>query len=346
MRRGIANWLKVLVIVLVGTVDSLGMVQADGLYEAEVAVDGRGPDSEFAGLTAALTQVLIRLTGDANIAESKKVQALYTDPQKYVAQYGFRSASDGGLRLKAQFDQRALDAALKKTGTKFTSDQLPSVVVWLTAGQSGRQSWRFIGAEDDSGLGPELKGAAGQRRLPLVLPLLDLEDQTQIHPDDVVTSNYDKINNASLRYGTKAIVAGTMEEGQDGHYNAQLNLVLANGQTVPWSQQGAQREQVIREAMAWVSDYLVKNRLPGKPDMGELNIVVEDVSSLDGYMRALRFIRLQEQVASVAVRQVETNKVTFVVKPATSTDRLFQALREGSTLQAMSEDGLDYRLLP
>ncbi len=311
-------------------------------------MDGRGPDSEFAGLSAAMMEMLTRLTGDSKLAESKKLDSLMNDPQKYITQYGFKTAPSGAMTLKAQFDQRALESALKLSGVKHSTQALPALLVWLAAAGQGKSNWHFIGADDSAGFGAALKTAAARRRLPLILPMLDLEDETHITPVDAIEGHVERITSASARYKTQAMLSGAVESLHDGGpYEARLNLILANGQSIPWTQQGEQPDKLMQLAVNWAAEYLAKNRLPERPEQSILTIVVEDVVTLDNYLRALRHLRAQEQVASVTVKSLESSRVAFAVKPSTSAERLTQALAEGGMdFAPVGTDGLTYRLMP
>jgi uncharacterized protein len=328
-----------------GNAGFVAPAQADGRYEVEVPVDGRGPDSEIAGLTAAMSEILTRITGDPTFAKSKKAEPLLNDPHKYVGQYGFRTVEGGSLVLKAQFDQKALEGVLRQAGVKFSNQQLPSLLVWLvTADDNG--AWRFVGSDDATGYGAGLKSAAMKRRLPVILPLLDLEDETHVTPDDVVNTAYEKLSTASLRYGTRAMLTGALRAPREGQTDGQFNLVLADGRTVPWTQQGQDVQGVLSAAVDWAADYLAKNRLPTREDTGNVELVVEGVNSLDAYMRVLRYLRAREQVANVTVKNLEADRVTFIARPQSSNARMTESLADGLTLEATSTTNPSFRLLP
>lgn len=82
-------------------------------YEATVAVDDNSPSSRQKGLRVALIQVLQRVVGRSDSATS----AVLARASSLVQYDAFqRDAASGEWRLRAIFDSRAVDAALKSQG--------------------------------------------------------------------------------------------------------------------------------------------------------------------------------------------------------------------------------------
>ena len=96
---------------------------ADSLYTGQVPVASQSEADTAAGLSAALSQVLAKLTGDNAVANRPGVAKAVAQPNRYVQQYQFAQdvGTEGGqpqvrLSLVAQFDHAAVDKLLADLG--------------------------------------------------------------------------------------------------------------------------------------------------------------------------------------------------------------------------------------
>ena len=100
-------------------------VKVQGLYEAEVSVVERSPETRPAAFRQALQQVLIKLSGDQNIAANSAARVLLGKAGRYIQQFGYRQAEPApgtqnngvpALRLWAHFDRQALSRDIRAAG--------------------------------------------------------------------------------------------------------------------------------------------------------------------------------------------------------------------------------------
>jgi hypothetical protein len=96
---------------------------ADSLYTGQVPVASQSETDTAAGLSAALGQVLARLSGDNGVLNRPGVAKAVAQPNRYVQQYQFAQdvVADNGqpqmrITLVAQFDHAAIDRLLADLG--------------------------------------------------------------------------------------------------------------------------------------------------------------------------------------------------------------------------------------
>ena len=94
---------------------------ADSLYTGQVPVASQSERDTAAGLSAALTQVLAKLSGDNAVLSRPGVAKAVAQPNRYVLQYQFAQEALSGqaparLTLVAQFDHTAVDRLLSDLG--------------------------------------------------------------------------------------------------------------------------------------------------------------------------------------------------------------------------------------
>jgi hypothetical protein len=141
---------------------------AEGLYTGQVPVASQSEQDTATGLSAALGQVLAKLTGDSNVLSRPGVAKVVAQPNRYVQQYQFAQdvVNDGGraqvhLSLVAQFDHAAIDKLLADLGLARTgngtadAETAPAAVVdmrpqnfrvWVSGVNSAADYARVVGA--------------------------------------------------------------------------------------------------------------------------------------------------------------------------------------------------------
>jgi len=195
----------------------------EGLYEAEVPIPDQSTRNKKGGIAAALRSVMVKLTGDRNVFGRSAAVDMVKDAERYVQQYEYRSkqvrsqdqlTSKKQLHLWVNFNAKALNDSLRNYAIPVWGQERPSTLVWL-ASQNDRRR-KLIAQEDESGYIEILNQRAAQRGIPLVYPLLDLEDTLALKASDVWGGFSGPVMQASERYGTDAILTGSIEPILDG----------------------------------------------------------------------------------------------------------------------------------
>ena len=138
---------------------------ADSLYTGQVPVASQSERDTAAGLSAALTQVLAKLSGDNAVLSRPGVAKAVAQPNRYVLQYQFAQEAVSGqaparLTLVAQFDHTAVDRLLSDLGLVRTetaadtataaapvTDTRPQTFrVWVSGVNSALDYARAVGA--------------------------------------------------------------------------------------------------------------------------------------------------------------------------------------------------------
>lgn len=124
------------------------LAQADSLYTGQVPVASQSEADTAAGLSAALGQVLAKLSGDNSVLSRPGVAKAVAQPNRYVQQYQFAQdiATDTGqvrLTLVAQFDHAAIDRLLADLGLTRAAGGNDSAAPPVAAVDTHPQTFRF-----------------------------------------------------------------------------------------------------------------------------------------------------------------------------------------------------------
>src|SRR6056297_3631045 len=128
------------------------------IYTIRVPVDQSEPDWREQAYRRALSQVLVRVTGQRAAAGDPALDALFEDPGRLVQ--GYRRGADETLWVS--FDGRAIAARLREAGRAVWGSERPVTLLWLAVDRGGGDR-ELIAAEDEPAPGT-LRPAAGRRR--------------------------------------------------------------------------------------------------------------------------------------------------------------------------------------
>lgn len=336
---------------------SVGAAQVSGLYEAEVVVADKSKASREAGLGEALARVITKVTGRRNPRSNPTIANAMVSPGRFVQQFRYRreeAAADGAQAqaprwfLWASFDSGVVDGLIEDAGWRIWGRLRPEVMLWVVVEQSGER--RIIGSEESPELAAVLRDAARLRGVPVVLPLLDLEDRSRLRPSDVWGEFNDRIRAASDRYLANVILAARIYRLLPSLWEGQFTLTVGDD-LQRWTGQGDILELLLSDAVDEVADTLaLRFAGPGMlADAAGIDLVVGGVRNVFDYARTLEYLGALEQITDVSVTGVAADEVRFKVRARGGKESLLNVIRVGGilALENLPDDlELRFRLLP
>ncbi|WP_297529304.1 DUF2066 domain-containing protein [Thiohalobacter sp.] len=341
-----ANVARALLIGLLALVPAFAAQAAgEDLFRIEVPVADRGPASRDAALAAALDGVLVRLTGVAEPRTLPGADALLGQPARLVRTFQYREGPEDRLLLEVTFEPVALEQAVRAAGLPLWGRDRPDVLLWLAVEDNGQR--RLLASDDEQTVaGRALKAAARRRGLPLVLPLMDLEDRRAIGIADVWGGFVERAVAAARRYGAPAVATARIEQ-VGGGWRGRWTLVFG-GETLSWVSDGPDVEAAIAAGMDGLADRLAA-RLAirgGGLETGHLLLEVEGVTGLADYARVLRHLEGLDAVRSLRLRVLRAGVMRLQLEVDGGVAALARSLALGRVLEPVDAAGSRYRLMP
>ena len=193
-----------------------GAVEVTSLYTAEVPFNGSAANARENAYRAALSVILVRITGTTAASESEELAAIFPNPAQFVTQ--FRPGPDDTLVVS--MDGPELERVLKRAGAAVWGSERPLTVVWLAVDWGLGQ--REIVAADDADNRPgaarsidrnrllreRVQEVATRRGVPIVFPLMDTKDLQNIGFSDIWGGFDDQLLEASARYEAPSVLVG------------------------------------------------------------------------------------------------------------------------------------------
>lgn len=186
---------------------------AQSLYTGEGPVTDQSDEQRTMAMGAALAQVVVKLTGDANVVNREAVAKALTEADHYVQRYSYRQdvVTDAGqpvarLTLVAQFDRGAIDRLLRDFGLKSFSGARPPVLTFLVTDDGGEPRLIVDASKPEAAA---LLVSAQQRGINLVLPSLS-EDQAVIGAQTAWSGDVASLQPLAAKLQTNLVLIGQL----------------------------------------------------------------------------------------------------------------------------------------
>ncbi|WP_082014207.1 MULTISPECIES: DUF2066 domain-containing protein [Shewanella] len=306
-------------------------VEVKQLDEATVAVGSRSSAEKSKGLKKALEDVILKNSGSRSALESPEIQAKLANADALVSQFGYLDTEEG-LKLKANFEHRKIVDMLREAGLPVWGKQRPLTLFWLSTDINNE---RVILSDDSSA--EERKAfadASMERGVPLMFPLMDLDDLMRINVNDVRGLFADTVATASTRYQADFFAMGALE-ANGSEFNYQLVLYPKTDISQSFGQpllnrqgQAVSKDEAVAEMMLSLSDYFVSRYAIADSGDGLLSKVrFTGISQMKQLVEIEAFLNQLSAVREASLSTLQGDSATFKVQLFGSEDDLKNLLR-------------------
>jgi hypothetical protein len=333
------RWLVAVIACLPGLLPvPAGAVTGQDLFEAEVAVTSQQSDERVMAMKQALTEVLVRVTGQRDLLGREPARSMLDDPARFVQQYRYYTVPDtrpAQLKLRVRFDGSAVRAALHQQGESYWGDsERPDTLIWLAVEDRGERY--IVAAQDGSAVYQKARAVAQQRGVPLIFPLMDLEDQTWARFSDIWGGFFERVLAASKRYSPSAILIGRLNRAPSGGWTARWEMQVA-GTSSSWSDSDQRLENLLQAGIDNAADRQASRLAVTGPGVnsGAITITVDDIDTLAAYARVNDYLSSLTAIREFKVEQVAESSVHYVVQLNGTLQGLAQTIVIGTVLEPL-----------
>lgn len=189
-------------------------VQVSRLNEADVAVSSRSSAELEQAIKDALAKVLVKNSGSTETLVNAEVQSLIAQARSVLSQYGYVE-NDGRLYVRASFDNTRVTSTLRSAQLPVWGKQRPLTLLWLATDGEGEKV--LLGDQSDLAIRSQFNDASAQAGVPLLFPLLDLDDMMAANINSVRGFFADEVAQASRRYQSDFFALATLEAAGSGY---------------------------------------------------------------------------------------------------------------------------------
>jgi hypothetical protein len=285
------------------------------LYAAEVPVASDSPDERNTALGSAMLQVLVRLSGRADVAGQRAAASVMQRAPSLVQQFRYRvdeglPGTDGRAQsspqryLWAKFDKVALDRLLRESDIPVWGARRPQVLLWLAVERGSSRN--LLNPENDLETRALLLDKAYQRGMPLQLPLMDLQDQAALSAADLWAGYEAALREASARYPHDVILGGRLRALGPDRWSAEWTLWDRDEQD-SYSTGGLSWAATLAAGLDGAQDRLAIRYAPAAGGDGPDRVRVRftGVDSLPAYGRLLEILQGREAITRINLRAAQ-----------------------------------------
>jgi hypothetical protein len=314
-----------------------GAVEMTSLYTVEVPLDASGPDAQRDAYREALRQVLIRVTGSGAVAESEDIAVLFPDAARFVRQY----RPGPGDTLIVSLDGPAIERVLREADATIWGSDRPLTIIWLAV-DWGLGDREIVAADDperppgdgrsidrNQVLRERVQAVAERRGLPIVFPLMDVEDLRNIGFVDIWGGFDEPLLEASNRYAAESILVGRIRP--DDLQPPRWTWYFGD-QRFGWPGQPEEAIEQLADALA------ARDAISGSQEVETISVIVSGIDSVVAYGEVQRYMENLRVAERLVVRSAAGNSITYDVDVQGGAQRL-ESLMSISSLFEPAEAG-------
>lgn len=324
---------------------------AQGIYEAEVPVNGQGEAERNTGFARALVQVLGKLTGDRNAATRPGVGQELRRAKDFVKGYDYRQdegrsatgAPTFTTTLIVRFDPEEVEAIAATLGLPIWPDPRPKPVLWLAI-DDGRGP-RLVALPQNNAAKP-ITTRAIERGYRLGLPSGSAAEQAAVGA--IWRGDTAAIARLSSRYSPPMQLIGKLYRAKEGGWTADWTFV-DNGKVLStWSQNNPDARRAMAAGADGAADALSKKYARASTAAGQAGryvVLINGIDSSDDYMRLAAYLQGLAVVRRVTPVRATPDAMQLELELLTGVPGLKRAVASGDVLVAGGDDILPQFLL-
>lgn len=310
------------------------------LYEAESPVVGQGSEARAEGIRDAFARVLVKVSGDRGLLSHPEIDGLLGRASSYIQQYRYRmleteaAARESGQPdrlLWVRFDERAVNRLLRQSGIPVWGVTRPSVLIWLGEEQGAARS--LVSLEQQSRLKATLTGVADARGLPVMLPLMDMQDRSAMPVSDLWGGFEADIRGASGRYLPDVIMVGRLRR-LGNEWEGLWTLYLPD-KVNRWQTRAPSKISLAAGGLQQAADALALRYAPQQVSEGSTSLRIR----IHGLMRLADYVLVRDYLQSLAMIEqldllsAEPETVSFLARIQGGREVLERGIQLGAVLE-------------
>ena len=324
-------------------------IPVENLYVADVLVTDEGNAQRRTGARAGLLQVLTRVSGSLNVEESALIRESLRTPEAYYNQYSYESTETSLLsngqaiearRLRLSFDPSAVARLLRDAELPVWGSNRPGVLLWIAIND---ETGRRILSESDTGIVPYLVDQALERGVPLLFPILDIEDAGRISAAEVWGAFLDRVELASSRYAPDTILTGRIQQDGPDRWSGRWSYQLGDGwQSVESA--AFSSDALVRNMVNKLSDELAARFALGS-DRNSVRLIIEGVETVQDYAALSGYLEKLTPVLASSIVSLDGSNAEFELQTEGQYAQLVEIIELDERLVLLQQDEKNERLV-
>jgi uncharacterized protein len=317
-------------------------VLVEDLFTVELPVADQTTSLRLEAFSEAFKQVIIKVSGSDDALQSPAFKRPIENSARYVKQFRYLNREPTGddeeaydiqrLILRIDFDQQLVEDLLREQNFPVWGRERPSTL--LVISYDVNENIKLVSDDATPDLVEELDRAAARHAVPVLFPLMDLEDIATVSIGDIASRQYENINTMARRYAPNALLVGQIF-GRSGEGWQGVWEVRFAQQAFKWNYQDSSRKAVIDQAIRQLARTLaIEYALEDHRRVEEsLLLSVSELGDIDRLIAVQRYLKSLNAVESVRVAMISKDVVTYRLKLRNDPEDLQRLIEFGDVLE-------------
>ena len=324
-------------------------VDVEGLYRGTTEVASRDERERQRALAPAMRQVLIKVSGREDVLDLAPIRTALANPQAYVASYSYRSrprpqepgaAGPAGelIELEVSFYEADIRNLLSASNVPLWPRNRPETLVWMVVQDVSGERQVLSSSARHEAL-DELRAQAGRRGLPLLLPLLDLEDRLNLSPTQLWEFDEQAIREASDRYQVESVLVIRVIRALGGELLGE-GVYLFRDRVIPQELYANDLRGFLRAPVATAARELAGYYgvlLSGTNSDVRVRMTVEGIRDPAAYAGLLQYLQGLTDVKGYSIVSVKGETLSLELATGGQIRQLVENIALDRTLQPLAE---------
>lgn len=327
-------------------------VVVPGLYQATIALNSRESEQERRqAFGEALQVVLAKISGSQEFGNSASIRRAITNPEPYVESWSTQTRAntinaDGStnpqqrLEIVVNFYETEINRLLDENNIPLWPANRPETLVWVVV-EDELEGRRMLGSSDLNGSTTlaAIRYLAERRGLPLLFPLLDLEDQLQLNSNRLWELDEAAILRASQRYQAESILSIRLFRSLSGELLGR-SLYFFRDNTFVYEQFDLNETDFLQDSINLATRELSQYYavlLSGLEDSVQVNLQVDGLDSPAAYSALLNYLNNLNGISSYHLNQAVNGSLFLQLETGGQLRQLVETMALQPALQSLAE---------
>lgn len=323
-------------------IQNLNAAVVEDLFSVELPVADQTTSQRLSVFNEAFRQVIVKVSGADDALEHPGFKRPLSNSSRYVLQFRYIQRRDenadafeaGQLFLRVVFNKDLVENLLRENDIPVWGKERPSTLLLINFDVNKKAM--LVSSDTSPELVDEIDAQAQRQGLPVLFPLLDLEDRVILGVQDVIDVNHSNMDQLAARYAPDAImsgqVVGRVGKGWQGKWQARFADRLFD-----FTYRGSSRQDVLKQAIAQLAKILASEYAlqTYKSFDQEILFTVDEVLQITDHIRVLSYLQSLDAVETARLVLIDGNMVTYRVKLRNTAEDLHRLITLGYVLEQL-----------
>jgi len=315
-------------------------VTVEDLFTVELPVADQTTSLRLESFSEAFKQVVVKVSGSDDALRSPAFARPIKNSARYVKQFSYvtRKLADdeemeaGNLFLSIDFDQQLIEGLLREQNFPVWGRERPSSL--LVISYDVNENIKLVSDDTTPDLVDALDSAAAIHAVPVLFPLMDLEDIALVSIGDIASREYENIRTMARRYTPNALLVGRIVGRSGEGWQGDWEVRFAD-QIFKWTYKASSKQAVIDQVIRHLAKILALEYALEDHRRVEQSLLlsVSELEGIDKLIRVQKYLESLNVVDSVQIAMISKDVVTYRLKLRNDPEDLQRLIEFGEVLE-------------